>query len=133
MDTLSPQERSHRMSLIRGRDTGPELLVRRLVHGMGFRYRKHVARLPGKPDMVFAGRRKVIFVHGCFWHRHDCPLGRMPKSRLEFWEGKLEGNRRRDKRNLNLLRKSGWTPLVIWECQTSSPSRLSKRIRAFLA
>lgn len=132
MDTLSPLERSHRMSLIRGRDTGPELVVRKLVHAMGFRYRKHDARLPGKPDLVFAGRRKVIFVHGCFWHRHACPLGRMPKSRLAFWIEKLEGNRRRDQRNLRLLRKAGWTPLVVWECQTSSLPRLSKRIRTFL-
>lgn len=132
MDTLSPVERSHRMSLIRGQDTGPEMIVRKLVHGMGFRYRKHDGRLPGKPDLVFAGRRKVIFVHGCFWHRHACPLGRMPKSRLEFWKEKLEGNRRRDRRNLRLLRKAGWTPLVVWECQTSSLPRLSKRIRAFL-
>ena len=133
MDTLSPRERSHRMSLIRDRDTGPELLVRRLIHGMGYRYRKHDRRLPGKPDLVFAGRHKVIFVHGCFWHRHNCPLGRMPKSRLEFWSEKLEGNRRRDGRNLRQLRAAGWTPLVVWECQTASLPRLSKRIQAFLA
>ena len=91
-DTLSPKERSERMSRIRGKDTKPELTVRRLVHGMGFRYRLHGKRLPGKPDMVFSARRKVIFVHGCFWHRHPdpgCPLARLPKSKLDFWRTKL--------------------------------------------
>ena len=96
MDTLSRQARSERMSLIRSRDTAPELVVRHIVHALGFRYRLHVKTLPGKPDLVFSRLRKVIFVHGCFWHRHKkraCKLARMPKSHLEFWKPKLEGNR----------------------------------------
>ncbi|HBI46414.1 MAG TPA: very short patch repair endonuclease, partial [Planctomycetales bacterium] len=97
MDSLSPEERSERMSRVRNKDTKPELVVRRLVHSLGYRYRLHSGRLPGRPDIVFAGRKKVVFVHGCFWHRHrGCALCRMPKSRLDFWAPKLEGNRRRD-------------------------------------
>ena len=100
VDTLSPQERSERMGRVKGKDTKPELAVRRLVYGLGFRYRLHSARLPGKPDLALARLRSVIFVHGCFWHRHSgCALCRMPKSRRDFWEPKLEGNRKRDSRN----------------------------------
>lgn len=132
MDTLTPKERSARMSLVRGTDTGPELVVRRLAFRMGYRYRKHVRALPGRPDMVFPGRRKVIFVHGCFWHRHRCSLGRMPKSRLEFWVPKLEANRRRDLRNLRKLRSSGWRVLVVWECQIRDLPALAARIKEFL-
>lgn len=98
-DTLSPQERSERMGRVRNKDTKPEMVVRRLTHSLGYRYRLHGRKLPGRPDMVFAGRKKVIFVHGCFWHRHDeqnCPLTRWPKSRLEFWVPKLEKNKQRD-------------------------------------
>ena len=106
MDTLSRKERSQRMSLIRNRDTKPELLVRRLIHGCGFRYRLHRADLPGKPDLVFPSRKKVIFVHGCFWHRHPaCGLARLPKSRLSFWVPKLKGNRRRDLKNIRTLER----------------------------
>jgi DNA mismatch endonuclease (patch repair protein) len=104
------------MSLIRGRDTGPEMLVRRIVHAMGYRYRLHGRELPGKPDLVFRPRRKVIFVHGCYWHRHDdadCPLARLPKSRLAFWLPKLEANAERDRRHLSELREKGWQALVL--------------------
>jgi DNA mismatch endonuclease (patch repair protein) len=100
-DTLTPQERSARMAKVRSRNTKPERVVRRLVYSLGFRYRLHVAHVPGKPDLVFASRRKAIFVHGCFWHRHAepaCKLARMPKSRLDFWKPKLERNRLRDER-----------------------------------
>jgi len=124
------------MSLVRGKDTKPELAVRTLVHGMGYRYRLHIASLPGKPDLVFAGRKKVIFVHGCFWHRHpsrSCKLARMPKSRPEFWVPKLEGNRLRDERNKRELKHQGWKVLSIWECQIADVASLSKRIRAFLS
>ena len=99
VDTLAPLERSRRMAAIRGKNTKPELLVRRLVHRLGYRFRIHRTDLPGKPDMVFPAKRAVIFVHGCFWHRHPdplCPLARLPKSRLNFWTPKLDGNRRRD-------------------------------------
>jgi DNA mismatch endonuclease (patch repair protein) len=135
-DTLNKKERSARMALVRGKDTKPELVVRRLVHGMGYRYRLHSASLPGKPDLVFPGRRKVIFVHGCFWHRHpssSCKLARMPKSRLEFWLPKLEGNRLRDERNQRELKKQGWKVLSIWECQIVNLASLSNRIRSFLS
>lgn len=133
MDTLSPQERSERMGRVKGKDTKPEMTVRRLVHQLGYRYRLHVAGLPGKPDLVFSRARKAIFVHGCFWHRHaGCPLCRMPKSRLEFWKAKLENNRKRDSRNLKRLRKDGWRLLVIWECELGDQLALRRRILEFL-
>jgi DNA mismatch endonuclease (patch repair protein) len=132
VDTLSPRQRSERMGLIRGKDTTPELAVRRLVHGLGYRYRKHARGLPGKPDLVFSGRRKVIFVHGCFWHRHNCALGRMPKSRLRFWRAKLDGNRARDNRVKRRLRRNGWKVLVIWECQVRDGASVARRVRQFL-
>lgn len=134
-DTLSSSERSKRMSLVRNRDTKPELQVRRLVHGLGYRYRLHRAGLPGKPDLVFSSRRKVIFVHGCFWHRHpdpNCKLARLPKSRLEFWVPKLEGNRQRDLKNQGLLESSGWQVLIIWECELTDKAQLEARIIDFL-
>ena len=133
MDTLSPTERSARMGLVRGKDTAPELLVRRLIHGMGYRYRTHRTDIPGKPDIVFPGRGLVIFVHGCFWHRHSCVLGhRTPKSRVKFWTAKLEGNKARDRRNRRRLRAAGWGALVIWECQLGDLDALSGRIKEFL-
>jgi len=132
-DTLSPEERSQRMSLIRGKDTTPELRLRRLVHGMGFRYRLHVKELPGKPDLVFPARKAVIFMHGCFWHRHPgCKLARMPKSKLNFWKPKLEGNRKRDIVNQTLLKKLGWRSLVIWECEMRNLDKVAKKVRDFL-
>jgi DNA mismatch endonuclease (patch repair protein) len=124
------------MSRIRGKDTGPEMTVRRLTHAMGYRYRLHVKSLPGRPDLVFSKLRRVIFVHGCFWHRHPdpaCKLARLPKSRLDFWLPKLEGNATRDQGNLSKLRAMGWDVLVIWECQIKDEASLKERIRAFLA
>lgn len=135
MDTLSRQERSKRMSLVRGRDTKPEMHVRRLTHALGYRYRLHRRDLPGKPDLVFGQRRKVIFVHGCFWHRHPdpvCKLARLPKSRLDFWLPKLEGNRERDERNNAMLTEMGWDVLEIWECETADVDALAKKIKGFL-
>lgn len=134
-DTLSVAERSRRMAGVRSQDTRPEMTVRKLVHGMGFRYRLHSRSLPGCPDLVFAGRRKVIFVHGCFWHRHtakSCKLARLPKSRLEFWVPKLEGNRNRDRKIKLELHNGGWGILVIWECQLKNLASLSRRVRSFL-
>jgi DNA mismatch endonuclease (patch repair protein) len=134
MDTLTPEQRSERMARIRGRGTTPEVAVRRLVSSLGFRYRLH-GRLPGRPDLVFSGREKVIFVHGCFWHRHShptCRLARLPKSRLGFWLPKLDGNAERDKRNLAALRRQGWRALIIWECQLRNLSVLSRRVQRFL-
>ncbi|MDW4499157.1 DNA mismatch endonuclease Vsr [Sulfitobacter sp. D35] len=135
MDTLTPEQRSERMRRVRNRDTKPELLVRHLVHGMGYRYRLHRRDLPGSPDLVFISRRKVIFVHGCFWHRHadpDCKLARLPKSKLDFWESKLETNRERDERNVARLKELGWDVLIIWECQTINRDKLKALIEEFL-
>ncbi len=133
MDTLNPRQRSIRMALVRGKDTKPELLVRRLVHSLGYRYRLHSRDLPGTPDLVFPARSKVILVHGCFWHRHKaCALARLPKSRGEFWLSKLESNVQRDSRNMRALRGLGWGVLTIWECQLRDTARLASRIGRYL-
>ena len=133
MDTLSPKERSERMSLIRGTGSAPEMKLRRLVHRMGFRYRLHVKELPGKPDLVFPARNAIIFMHGCFWHRHEgCSLARLPKSKLEFWKPKLESNKERDIRNQRQLESLGWRVLIIWECEMADVERVSTIIREFL-
>lgn len=135
MDTLSRRERSERMSRVRGTNTKPELVVRKLVFSLGYRYRLHARDLPGHPDLVFRKKRKVIFVHGCFWHRHSarkCALARLPKSRLDFWVPKLEGNKKRDARNRRVLIKAGWHVLTIWECELKDTKRLGGRITRFL-
>lgn len=133
VDTIDAASRSAVMSRVRGKDTKPEMAIRKMVFGAGYRYRLHGKKLPGKPDLVFAGRRKVIFVHGCFWHRHaGCALARIPKSRVEFWTAKLEGNRDRDARHLATLREMGWSAMVVWECELRDPDALQERIRAFL-
>jgi len=133
MDTLTPAERSKIMSLVRSKNTRPEILVRRVVSTLGYRYRLHQRDLPGSPDLVFSRIRKIIFVHGCFWHRHACFNGRrMPKSRIEFWTTKLTGNKRRDQRTRRRLRKLGWDVLVVWECQTQQPTKLAERVHTFL-
>jgi DNA mismatch endonuclease (patch repair protein) len=122
------------MGRVRNKDTKPEMVVRRLVHSLGYRYRLHSRTLPGHPDMVFPGRRKVIFIHGCFWHWHSraCPLTRMPKSRLEFWAPKFEATRRRDAEHQAELAELGWEFLVIWECELRGLSVLAARIPLFL-
>lgn len=123
------------MSRVRNRDTKPEMFVRRLLHGLGFRYRLHDRRLPGSPDLVFKSRRKVIFVHGCFWHRHadpECKLARMPKSQLDFWRPKLEGNRGRDLRHQSELDELGWKYLVVWECELGHKEQLENKLLGFL-
>ncbi|MBA3526878.1 MAG: DNA mismatch endonuclease Vsr [Sphingomonas sp.] len=134
-DSLSITERSVRMALVRNRDTKPEILVRKLLHKMGFRYRLHDRRLPGSPDLVFRPRRKVMFVHGCFWHRHPdprCKLARMPKSRVDFWAPKLEGNRERDLRHQSELDALGWRYLIVWECELAHREQLQNKMIAFL-
>lgn len=120
------------MAAIRSKDTRPELVVRKLVHGMGYRYRLHVRSLPGTPDMVFASRRKVINVSGCFWHMHGCGRCRLPATRRRYWAAKLARNKSRDQRTRRALRRLGWDVLVVWECQTKSTDRLARRLRAFL-
>lgn len=133
MDTLTPEQRSERMARVRGRDTKPELLVRRLLHSRGYRYRLHDRRLPGRPDLVFARRRKVVFVHGCFWHRHDgCALARVPKTRLDFWVPKLEANRSRDIRQLAALKELGWDAMIVWECELRDLEALVVKLENFL-
>lgn len=132
MDNLTPQERSMQMGLVHSKDTKPELRVRRLVHGLGYRYRLHRAELPGKPDLVFQSRRKVIFVHGCFWHGHKCKLGRMPKSNLEYWQNKIATNQARDRKTLKSLCELGWKCLTVWECSLHDEHKLAERIKRFL-
>ncbi len=133
MDSLTPKERSEIMARVRAKNTRPELRVRKLVFALGYRYRLHDRKLPGCPDLVFGRRRKVIFVHGCFWHRHKrCALARLPKSRLDFWLPKLEGNKSRDQRNRRALARRGWKVLTIWECQLRDAERLNDKIRRFL-
>ena len=123
------------MSRVRAKNTSPEWTVRRLLTRMGYRYRLHGKDLPGRPDLVFRSRRKVIFVHGCFWHRHpdpNCKLARMPKSRREFWTAKFEGNVARDTRTLDELGRLRWDVLVLWECQLRDGASLEQRLREFL-
>jgi DNA mismatch endonuclease (patch repair protein) len=130
----SPTElRSRIMRAIKGQDTGPELIVRKLVWALGFRYRLHRTDLPGKPDLAFIGRRKVIFVHGCFWHGHDCPRGsRVPKTNSDYWRLKVARNKKRDADHLVALDNLGWKSQVIWECELKRPEQVCLAISRFL-
>lgn len=135
-DTLTPKERSERMSRIRGRDTKPELMLRRALHATGLRYRLNAADLPGKPDLVFPRWSAVVFVHGCFWHQHGgCKIANVPKSNTEFWLHKFAVNTRRDARVTKELRTLGWRVMVVWECQLSTDANLRAtvgRVRRWL-
>lgn len=124
-DVVDSATRSRMMSGIRGKDTKPEMVVRRGLHALGFRYRLHDRRLPGKPDLVLRSRRAVIFVHGCFWHGHDCHLFRLPGTRQEFWKSKIEGNRQRDRQAEADLRSEGWRVALIWECAIRGRGRIA--------
>lgn len=122
------------MARIRSKDTSPEWVVRRLAHRLGYRFRLHCAKLPGKPDLVFARLKKIIEVRGCFWHQHGrCIDSHIPKSRADYWIPKLEGNCKRDRQNLSRLRKAGWSVMVVWECQVKDTERLEDRIQNFLS
>ena len=133
MDRFDASQRSRIMSKVRGKDTGPELIVRSLSHKLGFRYSLNKKGLPGSPDLVFTSRRKVIFVHGCFWHQHPrCARSNPPSSRTGYWLPKLEANRQRDRRNVRSLRKLGWKVLTIWECQLKNRERVCSLLRTFL-
>jgi DNA mismatch endonuclease (patch repair protein) len=122
------------MRRIHSADTAPEIIVRRLAHGMGFRYRLHVAQLPGKPDLVFSRLKRIIEVRGCFWHQHDgCIDSHIPKTRREYWGPKLKRNQQRDNQNGRKLRKLGWRLHVVWECEVKTTTKLSKRLGRFLA
>jgi DNA mismatch endonuclease (patch repair protein) len=127
-DTLTPAERSERMSRIKGRDTKPELWVRRILHSHGFRFRLHLKDLPGRPDIVLPKYGAVVFVQGCFWHAHHCQKGRVPGTRGEFWKAKFEGNKKRDVRNTRALRTDGWRVFTIWECELSKPGARERAV-----
>jgi len=133
MDSLTPEKRSWNMSRIRSKNTKPEIIVRSLLHHMGYRFRIHRRDLPGTPDIVLPKYNAVIFVHGCFWHRHPgCPYAYTPKSRVEFWEKKFSDAVRRDKQALHELKELGWKVLVVWECETKNLESLQQNLQAFL-
>jgi DNA mismatch endonuclease (patch repair protein) len=140
VDTLTPTERSYRMSLVRSTKTKPEKVVRRIIRFLGYRFRSHVKTLPGSPDFVFPKQKKVIFVHGCFWHQHGAcrkdGKPRMPKSKLDYWLIKLKSNRKRDSRVQRRLNQLGWSYFVVWECRLKTKSKLARlpsQIKALLA
>jgi DNA mismatch endonuclease (patch repair protein) len=132
-DHLSKTDRSALMGKVRGKDTKPEIVVRKIIHSLGFRFRLHRKDLPGCPDLVFASKRKVIFVHGCFWHRHKrCKRATTPQTHTDFWQSKFDANVSRDRRNLNALTKAGWESLIVWECSLKHVERLAGDLRQFL-
>lgn len=132
-DILTPEQRRHCMQSIRGKDTKPEIKVRKVCHALGYRFRLHRRDLPGSPDLVFPRLRLCLFVHGCFWHRHPgCKFAYMPKSRMEFWQNKFEGNVERDNRTESNLRKLGWRVEIIWECETKDSAQLVERLSLIL-
>lgn len=133
-DVHTPEQRSFNMSRIRSRNTRPEMLVRSLVHSMGYRYRLHRKDLPGKPDLVFPSRKKIIFVHGCFFHMHACRYGNVtPKTNADFWQKKRLSNVERDRRSIAALEEAGWKVLTVWECETKDTERMAAVLEAFLS
>jgi len=133
MDKLTPERRSANMRAIRSKSMKPEMVVRRLVHALGYRYRLHRKDLPGKPDLAFIGRKKAVFVHGCFWHQHpECREGRPPNSNQQYWGPKLQRNTERDRKNIQELMSRGWETLVVWECETANRQELEKLLETFL-
>jgi len=129
----SPEVRRRTMQAVKSKDTAPELLVRSLAHGMGYRFRLHRKDLPGKPDLVFPGRQKAIFVHGCFWHGHDCPRGaRVPNQNRDYWLTKIDKNRERDRAAAKALASTGWKIAVLWECELKDKRHLQQRLKWFL-
>jgi DNA mismatch endonuclease (patch repair protein) len=133
-DVLTPEQRTLNMSRIRNRDTRPEMLVRSIVHQRGYRYSLHKKNLPGKPDLVLVRHRKIIHVHGCFFHMHNCKYGRVvPATNAKFWRTKRLSNVERDRRNVKALRRDGWKVMIVWECETKKPTILTKRIERFLS
>jgi DNA mismatch endonuclease, patch repair protein len=133
VDHVVPEKRSRIMAAVRSENTQPEMAVRRLVHKMGYRYRLHARGLPGRPDLVFPQRRKIVFVHGCFWHRHrNCRFATSPKTRVVFWSEKFERNMARDRRDRRALKKAGWAVMVVWQCELKNPEELARRIDDFL-
>lgn len=131
-DHPEKSSRSRLMARVRTRDTAPEIRVRKLLHRAGYRFRLHPADLPGKPDVVLPRFRTALFVHGCFWHGHDCPKGSRPSTNVEFWNAKLDRNRQRDQSVGEALEREGWAVLTVWECELRSPEKLLSRVRDFL-
>ena len=135
VDSVSPKRRSEIMSLVKAKNSAAEMVVRRLLHAEGYRYRLHAKDLPGKPDLVFRSRRKVVFVHGCFWHSHDapdCPDRRQVKSNVAYWVPKLARNRERDAQHVAALERNGWKVLVLWECELANAQSIVRLLRRFL-
>lgn len=133
-DVFPSDKRSWIMSRVRDKNTSPEVKVRSLIHRLGYRFRLHRKDLPGKPDLVFNSRKKTIFVHGCFWHRHDCARGhRIPKTNSEYWIEKIQRNVERDSKHQSDLKMSGWDILIIWECEIGNPNNLAKEIDGYLS
>lgn len=132
VDHVSADVRRRIMASVQTKDTGPEMLVRRMLHALGYRYRLHRKDLPGSPDLVFPRLRKVVFVHGCFWHGHGCQWGRLPQSKLDYWGPKIESNQKRDVRNVAALGEAGWRVLTIWQCELRDRERALEKLCAFL-
>ena len=133
MDRLSPAARNLHMGRVRRANTKPEWIVRRLLHQLGYRFRVQWKGAPGRPDVAFPGKRKIIFIHGCFWHQHEgCRLAHIPRTRRGFWEAKFKRNRQRDARDLSQAQEEGWETLVVWECETNEPMALEATLRDFL-
>ncbi|MDW9433669.1 DNA mismatch endonuclease Vsr [Sinorhizobium meliloti] len=132
VDTRTPEQRRRIMQSVKTKDTGPEQAVRKALFAAGYRFRLHRRDLPGSPDIVFPGRKKAIFVHGCFWHGHDCPKGRGSKSRTDYWGPKVEANKARDTRSIAELESLGWKPLTVWQCELKDPDALMTRLLTFL-
>lgn len=132
VDHVAPDRRSFIMSSVRSKNTKPELELRRLLHRLGYRFRLHRRDLPGSPDIVFPSRRKIVFVHGCYWHGHGCRWGQLPKSRIDYWRTKIELNRERDERHLRELQCLGWNALVVWQCELKRPDSTVQRVVDFL-
>lgn len=132
MDTRTPEQRRRIMQSVKQKNTKPELVIRQVLHRLGYRFRLHRKDLPGRPDIVLPRHRKAIFVHGCFWHWHGCPKGQLPKSRLDYWLPKLEGNVNRDRTKMEQLELLGWSVLVVWQCETRDLDELAKRLEAFV-
>ena len=132
VDNFTPEIRSKIMAAIKSKNTAPEMAIRRALHRRGFRYALHATDLPGKPDLVFRSRRKIVFVNGCFWHGHCCDKGRLPKSRIRFWSAKIDANRARDRKTARQLRQDGWSVMTVWQCQTKDLEKLADRIARFL-
>lgn len=133
IDRVSPKKRSWMMGRVKNKNTAPEIKLRKLIFSMGFRYRLHCKDLPGRPDIVFLGRKKVIFVHGCFWHGHpNCKASKLPETRKEFWNTKINSNQERDRKNIKDLENLGWKVLVIWQCELNDILNITQKIRSFL-